>query len=278
MLLEVAGRSVYGYTGGRPVQAAATGVIFIHGAQHDHSVWILQSRYLAHHGHAVLALDLPGHGRSSGPALSSVEALADWVLETIAAAGFKTCHLVGHSMGSLVALEAAARGGDRIASLSLLGAAAPMRVSQALLDAARDDEARAFDMINAWSHSGITPRPGCPGPGFSIFNQNRRLMERQVQGVLLNDFSACNAYEGALAAASAVRCPTLLVSGQRDLMTPPTAAAALISALQTAAGPAGLAPPVVVHIPDCGHAMMAEKPLEILHALKNFLARATAPV
>ncbi len=70
---------LYAYTGGRPFDPALPTVVFMHGAQHDHSVWILQSRYLAHHGYGVLALDLPGHMRSAGPPLATVEAMADRV-------------------------------------------------------------------------------------------------------------------------------------------------------------------------------------------------------
>jgi pimeloyl-ACP methyl ester carboxylesterase len=126
--------------------------VFVHGALHDHSVWILQSRYLAHHGFAVLAVDLPGHGRSAGPALDTVEAMADWVLQ-LAAAGRKRATIVGHSMGSLIALEAAGARRRASSAIALVGTAYPMKVSDALLQAARDDEPRAFDMINQWSHS-----------------------------------------------------------------------------------------------------------------------------
>ncbi len=64
---------LYAYTGGRPFDPARPTVVFLHGGEHDHSVWSLQSRYLAHHGYSVLALDLPGHMRSAGPALNSIE-------------------------------------------------------------------------------------------------------------------------------------------------------------------------------------------------------------
>ena len=66
MELHVKGHAAYAYTGGRPHQADQPCVVFLHGAGNDHSVWALQSRYLAHHGHAVLCPDLPGHGRSGG--------------------------------------------------------------------------------------------------------------------------------------------------------------------------------------------------------------------
>lgn len=263
----------YAYSGGCPVREGEPTVVFIHGAQHDHSVWILQSRYLAHHGYAVLALDLPGHGRSPGPVRSSIEDLADWVLDVLDAAAIPRANLIGHSMGSLIALEAAARRPAAVCTLSLLGTSAPMQVSPALLNAARDDEARAFDLINAWSHSTVNALPGCPGPGFSIFNQNRRLMERQAPGVLLNDFAACNAYQGALEAAARLTCPTLFISGQRDVMTPPRATSSLVAAVGERLRTIGRPEPEAIRIPDCGHAMMAERPAEVLQALKTFLNR-----
>jgi pimeloyl-ACP methyl ester carboxylesterase len=133
-----------------------------------------------------------------------------------------------------------------------------MKVSDALLEAARTDEPRAFDMINAWSHATLNARPGCPGPGFSIFVQNRRLMERQATGVLLNDFSACNAYDQAFDAARRVACPALMVLGGRDMMTPPKAAKALAAALTESARAQHLPAPQITEVPGCGHALMPD--------------------
>jgi pimeloyl-ACP methyl ester carboxylesterase len=263
MKFDVAGREAYAYTGGRPFDPARPVVVFVHGAQHDHSVWILQSRYLAHHGYSVLAVDLPGHGRSAGPVLDSVDAMGEWIVALLDAAGADRASIVGHSMGSLIALEAAGRAPDRIDRVALIAAAYPMKVSDALLQAARDDEPRAFEMINLWSHSGVSHRPGNPGPGFSVFVENLRLMQRQAPGVLLNDFSACNAYEAGEKRAAALACPALFILGERDMMTPPKAARALIKACRDAE---------VVTIPRCGHSSMAERPDAVLAALKRFLA------
>ena len=143
MLIDIDGKRAYAYTGGKRFDASLPAVVFIHGAQHDHSVWILQSRYLAHHGYAVLAIDLPGHGRSEGPGLSSVEAMADWTLDLLAAAGAKRAAIVGHSMGSLIALECASRETSdadtpTIDRIALVASAYPMQVSDALLDATLD--------------------------------------------------------------------------------------------------------------------------------------------
>ncbi|MEB2317599.1 MAG: alpha/beta hydrolase [Pseudomonadota bacterium] len=268
MWIDTPGRKLYAYTGGRAFDAGQPSVVFVHGAQHDHSVWILQSRFLAHHGRSVLALDLPGHGRSEGPLDTSVEAMADSVIAAMTAAGVERAAIVGHSMGSLIALECAARAPDRVERIALLGAAYPMKVSDVLLEAAANDEPKAMDMINRWSHSGINFRPGSPAPGFSVYWQNRRLMARQAPGTLLSDFRACDRYEGGLAAAAAVQCPVLFVIGGRDMMTPPKAADALAAAIGKA--PAGIEPRRAL-IPGCGHALMSERPDEVLAALRDFL-------
>lgn len=272
MRFDVLGASTYVYTGGRERQPGLPTVVLIHGAQNDHSVWILQSRYLAHHGFDVLVPDLPGHGRSLQAPLSTIESMADWLLALLDAAGAERAALIGHSMGSLIALEAAGRAPQRASHLALVGSAFPMKVSDTLLDAARDDEPAAIDMICNWSHSGISHKPGTPGPGFSVFGQNKRLMQRQRAGLLSIDFSACNAYVGGLQAAARVRCPTSLIGGSLDQMTPIRASHALRDALAVAATSAGLPAPVSVALPDCGHDIMAEQPEGLLNALRSLLA------
>lgn len=262
MQFDLDGRSAYAYTGGKPFNATLPTVVLVHGAQHDHSVWILQSRWLAHHGFSVLALDLPGHGRSQGPALTDIPAMADWVLRAMQAVRANRPVIIGHSMGSLIALEAAGQAPDAVRGIGLVGTAFPMNVSDVLLNAARDDEERAFDMINRWSHARWIHRPGTPGPGFSVHVQNLRLMQRQPRGVLLNDFSACNAYEAGLQRAQALHCPALFVLGARDAMTPARAARGLISAVPKA---------TVVEVAHSGHALMTEAPDATRQAIADWL-------
>ena len=272
MDLGTPGARIYAYTGGRPFDGALPCAVFIHGAQHDHSVWILQSRYLAHHGCAVLALDLPGHGRSDDPLARSVEETAERIAAALQPLPSPRLLLVGHSFGSLVALEVARRLPARTAGVALLGTAAPMRVSDALLAATRSDPAAAMDMINVWSHStGVAPfasRPGCPGPGFNVVWQNLRLMQRiaAVNGaeVLPTDFAACNAYDAALEAARALQCPALAILGDRDQMTRPAAARPLIDACARAQ---------VVTLASTGHALMTENPDGVRTALAAFAQR-----
>ena len=263
MQFTVHGQAAYAYTGGKKFDTSLPTVVFIHGAQHDHSVWILQSRYLAHHGCSVLALDLPGHVRSSGAPLTSVEDMAAWVIAALDAAGVKQASLVGHSMGSLIAIEAAAAAPERVTRLALIGTAVPMKVGPDLLTATRSDEPLAQDMVNIWSHSTYAAKPSNPGPGFWIIGSNLRLMQRIKPGAMHADFNACNAYARGLERAASVTCPALLMLGNDDIMTQPRAARELQAALKNAR---------TVNIPACGHSVMAEQPDAVLDALKSFLA------
>ena len=262
MRLTVRGAPVYAYTGARPVDPARPVAVFVHGAAHDHSVWLLQSRYFAHHGFGVLALDLPGHGRSGGEALASVEAIADWLVDVLDAAQVPRAALIGHSLGALAALACAARHPRRVEKLALLGPAAPMEVSEGLLAAAKADDHVAFELISGWSTSYGKQIGGNTVPGMWLVGNDLRLMERTPKGVLHTDLAACNAWDGARGAAVQVRGPTLVVMAARDLMTPPRAAAPLIEALSDVR---------TVTLPDTGHAMMAERPDAVLDALRAFL-------
>jgi len=262
MKLTVGGHPVYAYTAARAFDAEKPTVVFVHGAANDHSVWLLQSRYFAHHARNVLAIDLPGHGRSGGAALASVEAIADWLAEVIVGAGAARASLVGHSLGALAALACASRHPARVEKLALLGPAAPMEVSEGLLAAAKADDPVAYELISGWSTSHGKQLGGNTVPGMWLVGNNLRLMERTPKGVLHTDLAACSAWTGGVEAASKVRCPTLLVIGARDQMTPPRAAKPVADALADAR---------VVTIPDTGHAMMAEQPDAVLDALRSFL-------
>jgi len=264
MNIHLDGHSVYAYTGGKPLDPSLPGVVFVHGALHDHSVWILQSRYLAHHGHAVLAVDLPAHGRSAGAPLDVAQA-GRWLARLVEASGLRRTALVGHSMGSLIALEAAANLGARASALVMVGTAYPMKVSPKLLDLCQRDALAAIDLVNTLLHSTHAAKPSHPGPGFSIHGSNRALMRRTQRGcgdgnLFLADFSACDAYGGLEAAARQIVCPVTLLLAARDQMTPPQATAPLVAALK----------PRVVTLP-VGHNLMAEAPDGVLNAISEAL-------
>jgi pimeloyl-ACP methyl ester carboxylesterase len=260
--LTPAATNVYAYTGARPLDAAKPVLVFVHGAANDHSVWALQSRYFAHHGWNVLAVDLPGHGRSDGDPLPSVEAIANWIPAVLDAAGAADAALVGHSLGALAVLECAARHPARVTKAVLAGPAAPMTVSDDLLAAAKANDHVAYDLINGWSYSAGKQLGGSTMPGVWLTGNAMRLLERTRPDVLYTDLNACNGYGDGLAAASAVRCPVLLILGARDVMAPPKNAQALVAALSDRR---------IVCLQDCGHALMAEQPDAVLDALRAFL-------
>ncbi|MBI2277094.1 MAG: alpha/beta hydrolase [Dechloromonas sp.] len=267
MEIEVLGQAAYVYNGGKTLTAAAVKqlpvVVFLHGAQQDHSCWVLQSRWFAHHGFSVLVPDLPGHGRSAGEALPSVEVLADWVVALLDACGVERATLIGHSMGSLIALEVTARFAQRVARTVLIGSSLPMPVSPALLDATRDDEPKAAEMINTWSYSASGQIGGNTVPGLWLLGMNQRLMERQKKGVFHVDMKACNAYTRSPESLTAITAPVLIVAGSQDKMTSPKAAKALLGFIAGAR---------LVSIEGSGHALMAERPDAVLDALRDFVA------
>lgn len=262
MRFAVDGSDVYAYTGSRSLDATRSTVVFVHGAANDHSVWALQSRYFAHHGRNVLALDLPGHGRSGGAPFASVEAIAQWIVRVLDALELPRAALVGHSLGALAVLDAAARAPERVERIALLGPAVPMAVSDVLLDAARANDHVAYELIVGWSHSAGKQLGGNQVPGLWMTGSAMRLMERSAHGALARDLEACRDYAGGLAAATRVRCPSLVMIGARDLMAPPKSAEALLEALRAAR---------VVTLAECGHAMMAEQPDAVLDALRKWM-------
>jgi pimeloyl-ACP methyl ester carboxylesterase len=267
MELHVDGRTAYAYTGGRPFDPALPCVAFLHGALHDHTVWTLLARWAAHHGHGVLALDEPGHGRSEGPPLPDVESLADWTWALVDAAGAGQATLVGHSMGSLIALEAAARAPQRAKRLVMIATAYPMKVSDALFTTAREAPLAAIDMVNAFSISTTAAKPSYPGPGAWLHGANRALMQRMqaadpAGNLFLHDFGVCDRYAHGLEAAARVRCPVHFILGASDQMTSPRASADIAKALKAR----------VVVLPG-GHSLMLEAPDAVLNALHTALAQ-----
>ncbi len=269
MFLTVQNHALYCYTGGKAFDATKPTIVFIHGVLNDHSVWILQSRYLAHHGYNVLAIDLPGHGKSAGPCPPSVENAAATVIALLDAAGINEAALVGHSWGSLTALHAASLAPGRITHLAMVATAYPMKVSPALLDASLNQPQQAIKMVNTFSHSTLAPPPSTLGPGTWLYGSSQALMRRVLQSnphenVFHIGFNACNQYSQAfeaLALVNTARAAILFIVGRHDQMTTPKAAQGLIQAAPLAK---------VVQV-DAGHQVMSEAPDATLFALYDFL-------
>ena len=261
MRFIVQGYPAYAYTGGRAFDPALPAMVFVHGAAFDHSVWQWQSRYFAHHGYSVLAVDLPGHGRSPGAVRPTIEEWAEWVAAFFEAAGISNVTLVGHSMGSLIALETALAHRARIAKLALVGTAAPMPVGDAFLAAALDRSPAALDMQAVWGHSRQAQLMQSPVPGMTLLGASRSLNERSKPGALHAALVACHTYRPSMDAVRALKIPTLVVAGKRDQMTQLKAGKAVAAQI----------PGAKLAILDAGHSMMSEAPRELLNELRGFV-------
>ena len=258
MNLQVDGRAAFAYTADHGIDPAKRTVVFVHGAGLDHSWFGLQSRYFGYHGFNVLAVDLPAHGKSAGPALASVPAMADWILKLMDALKIQKASLVGHSMGTLIAVDCAARHPERVERVALIATASPMKVGEPYLEAARKNEYSAFDMSTIWGHAPQVPFGANPNPGMWMYGDMQARLERLAPGVLYADLKACNDYQFP----GGVKCPTLFILGRRDVMTPPRAAKGLQDQIPGAR---------TVLIEHSGHSLMAEAPDATLDALIDFL-------
>jgi pimeloyl-ACP methyl ester carboxylesterase len=262
MEIEVNGERSYCYTNNRDIEPTKESVVFIHGSGLEHSVWTLASRHFARHGRNVIAVDLPAHGRSGGTPLTSIEDMADWIVSVLDALGIEQAALTGHSLGSLIALDCAARHPQRARALALVGSTAPMPVSDAILDAAAANDHAAFDMLTQWGYSKKHQYGGNSNPGMWMIGSTLRLFERCAPGVLNADMNACNNYTAGLDRAAQVSCPTLIVLGNDDRLTPVRGTKALREALPS---------PTVYILDGAGHTIMVEAPNQMLDALHELL-------
>jgi len=246
------------YTGAREHKPNQPAVVFVHGTGMDHTVWVLPSRYFARHGYNVLSLDLPGHGKSGGNPVSTIDEMADAVAEVMEAAGIANAALVGHSMGSLVTLSAAARYPEKARALALIGTTAPMGVHPAMMTSAANNDHDVIDMITYWGYSKSAQLGGNENPGMWMAGSTLRLLEKAKKDVIHLDLKACEDYSAGQEHGRSVRCPTLFILGDRDIMTPMRSAQTLVDTIADAK---------VCRMTKTGHSLMMEKPDALLDAL-----------
>ena len=262
MYVSVNGYSTFYSAGNGLHKAGNDSVLFVHGAGFDHTVWTLPARYFARHRRNVIAVDLPGRGLSGGKPLTSIETMADWLRDLLDELDIPQASVVGHSMGSLVALNFAAKYLDRVRHLALLGTSAPMPVSDPLLDAAKANKHQAIDMANTWSHSSFAHNGGNENPGVALTMSGQRLLERVGPDVYFTDLNACNDFVEGDILATQVRAKTLVILGLEDRMTKASSGRAVASAIGGAR---------VTELDACGHSMLSEKPNDVLDALASLI-------
>lgn len=258
MHLTIDGRRAFVATEGRVIDPERETVVFVHGVGQDHTVWVLPMRYFARHGRNVVAVDLPGHGRSAGPPLQTIESMSDWVLAVLDSLSVESTAFVGHSMGSLVGLELAGRRAERVRSLVMVGVSVPLVVSGELMGAARSGGHDVLEMLTYWGHSRHAWVGGNETPGIWMTGAYMRLLERCPPETIAADLSACDTYQRGLEAAGSVEAPVLVIMGSSDVMTPARGAREMIEQLRTAR---------TVTFDGAGHALLTERPDDVLDEL-----------
>ena len=230
-------------------------IIFVHGAGLNAKSWRFQTSFF---GDSV-AVDLPGHGTSTNEAIDSVAGYADWLEQHIRNLSPGPATLVGHSLGSLIVLETAARNPDFVDRMVLIATAARMPVHRELLAKARANDAEAAAMVMKWS----LRDPGYGRPKPWLAEVRSEFIGSAENGVLAQDLTACDNYADAVEVAASVKCPALLLLGERDAMTKPAAAQPLAAALEDTR---------IVMIEGAGHMLPLENATEVNEAITLFLA------
>lgn len=272
MDFSVDGHRVFAHTGGRRFEPDKPVLMLVHGAGCDHTMWGLQTRFFAHHGYAVLALDLPGHGRSEGTPPLTIDDYAAWlwrVADTVGLDAATPVALAGHSMGSLIVLAAAGAAPQRTGALVLVGTAAHLRVHPDLVAAARASDATAFAAITDWGLGRAAHIGGHQAPGLWFGGGEQALLAASRPGVLAAGLAACDGYTAGIDAARRVTCPTLILVGDGDRMAPPRSIDPLLDALVDVR---------VETLADTGHMIMVERPNQTIDLIAAFLNPITAVV
>jgi len=249
---------MYSYSGPQGLLKDDNPIVFVHGTGMDHTVWTLPARYFLRKERGVISIDLPGHGKSKGPLLSSVEAMSEVVLEYLDSRNIDKFSIVGHSLGSLIALETASKAQNRINSMVMIGTTFPMMVSKDLLDLAKKNDPEAINILTYFSYSNSSRIGSNSNPGIWMTGMTKKLMEKSKKNVIYNDLLACSTYKTGLESAKNVSAKTTLILGGEDMLTPRRFCEKLIASFSS---------PEIKEIPSSGHSLMMEQPNDVLNYL-----------
>lgn len=263
MRMDVDGDAVYASTGGREHADGRPWIVLVHGAGASHLIWMLQSRALAYDGYNVLAPDLPGHNLSGGNAIAGVDGQAEWLLKAMSAAGCEKTVMIAHSMGGLIAIEAASSAPERIEGIVFVASAAAIPVNPRLIESAEKDEEAAFAAMMAWAHGPDAHVHDHTWPGGSHLYFGIDMMRLNRPGTLATDLKTCAGYRDGIAHARNLACPSLCILARLDKMTPVENGMKLAEALRDSE---------TVIAGDCGHTIPTERPTVVNSAIRRFLA------
>ena len=262
MIKKIKNTNINILNGGYNNKSESPTVFLIHGAGMNATVWQMQTRYLASKGINVLAIDLPGHGSSEGNGLETIEDMALWVIELINELKITHVIIAGHSMGSLIGIEAAKLNNKNVKGLILLGTSSSMPVHPNLIDAAKNNINSAAEMITDWSYDKKNHLGGHPLPGYWMIDSSIQLIMESLPGILAKDLIACNNYNNIMEISKSLKQKLLIISGKKDKMTPAKKAYELSKNIINSE---------INILDNCGHMMMIEKPYDTTQLMYKFI-------
>jgi pimeloyl-ACP methyl ester carboxylesterase len=244
-------RIFYSYHTG--VDPKAPTMILLHGAGGNHQFWGSAIRRIE--GANTYALDLPGHGRSSGTGRRAIAGYASFVVSFMGVLGLEQAVIAGHSMGGATAMQMALENPQGVIGLVLVGTGARLRVFPAILEGTLSNYEDTIELIAEYAYS--------PHTSAQLVRQGQRQMLKVAPRTVHDDFSACNAFD-IMERLGEIHCRSLVICGTEDALTPPKYSTFLAQ-----------------HIPDselkwiegAGHMVMIEEPERVAEAVESALAR-----
>ncbi len=233
-------------------------ILLMHGSGLTHIVWSLHEQFYASQGFNVLSVDIPGHGNSDGPALTSIEGISDWIKALTIKLDIKKIIILGHSQGCLVGIDFASRYPDLTEKLVLVSGSYKMPVNQELIELAEAGDEKAVLLMMKWGYEGSKAFIG-GNPVKKIVNSARDIRE-----ILAVDLKACNNYKNGENAIKKISCPTLCIFGDLDKMVPVKVGLKMAEQISNSK---------TKIISDCGHMIIFEKAFEMRKLVKEFIIK-----
>ena len=245
-------------TGGMEIDTKKPTILLMHGSGLSHIVWSLHEQFYVALGFNVLAIDLPGHGNSEGPALKSIQEISDWVKKLMNEININTITIVGHSQGSLVGIDFGSRYPELINKLVLVSGSYRMPVNQDLIDLAEAGDEKAVLLMMKWGYEGSKAFIG-GNPVKKIINSSREIRE-----ILAVDLNACNNYKDGKESLEKINCPTLCIFGDLDKMVPLEVGNKMAAMIKNSEKKV---------INNCGHMIIFERAFEMRKLVKEFVTK-----
>ena len=233
---------------------AKPALVFIHGAGADHTIWGWVARFLR--PFTVYAVDLPGHGKSSGPACASIEQITEALHAWLKSVPDRPVILAGHSMGGAISQTMALTHPESLDGLILIGTGARLRVHPHLLGLLnRNKKDDAVRWLLQWALA--------PDANPILIQRASRAMMKCPLKTIRADFLACHAFD-AMDKIKHIRVPTLVIGMKQDRLTPPKYTHFLAEHIPAAEK---------AIIPGSGHMVMLEQPAALARAIRDWISR-----